>query len=212
MKFIKVLLIIFLLSGCSNIYDQNIKTYDLNSELDDIFSNTNKSEALLNNYSKYMDYYLPYEVEEDSCDSLSSVYTLGNGKLVMNINVSGIINGKYSDDGFFDENKKIYSSISYFVNRDDNNEKYTFCLYQYEDDYLLYFIDKEIIFYGYTYSNEVVLMAQKIFDIAKSISISDEDVIDAFSSSETIDYQKTYVNLFQTVMPTEGRIDEFIIE
>lgn len=212
MKFLKVLLVLFLLTGCENIYDQVLKPYDLSGELDKIFLDTSKSAALINNYSTYMDFYLPYELNEYSSDKISNVYALNNGKIIMNINISAIINGTYYNEGFFDSDKLIYEHEGYFTNENDRREKYLFNLYRYDEQYLLYFVSKDVNFYGYTCLNEVVLMARKILDVAKSVSVAEDAIVSTYSNSAVIDYRKSYVDLFKTIMPVAGRIDDLMVD
>lgn len=212
MKFFKVLLILLVLTGCDKVYDQTLRPYDVSDELNKVFTNTAKSTALVNNYSTYMDYYLPYELNEYSSDEISSVYLLNDGKLIMNINISGIINNEFKDEGFFDIDKIIYTYSGYYLDFNSNQEDFLFNVYKYDDEYILYFINKDLIFYAYTNKNDVLLMAQKIYDIAKSVSIDREIIVNTYSNNIEIDYQKTYVNLFKTTIPVSGRVEDLMID
>lgn len=211
MKFIKILLICLILCACS-------KTGDLNTNLDNIFSNTDPSKARLNNYTDYIDYYKPSDLNEFDADKLSFVFCLNDSKLILNVNIAGIINNQYnpdyavSDDGFFDKGNLIYNKNSYFYDDDDNMISYFFNLYEYEDKYLMYFVDTHINIYAYCDYDEIELMATKIYALAKSCVVDDTAVLANYSSRDVIEYHKSTVDLFEKIMPVEGRVDDMLMD
>ena len=47
--------------------------------------------------------------------------------------------------------------------------------------------------------------------MARSAAVRSEEIVTAFSSKEVIDYEKQQVNLFETIMPVNGQINDFLI-
>ena len=88
---------------------------DLKSELDAVFSTAGTEEKIRhNNFTEYVDYYLPSDVSEETADRLSCILTYNRSRIIMDINISGIINERYYDElpleveGFFDESRAFY--------------------------------------------------------------------------------------------------------
>lgn len=54
-------------------------------------------------------------------------------------------------------------------------------------------------------------MASKIFNLLKSADVDTSAVLTNYSSRDVIEYRKSTVNLFEAVMPVEGRIDDMMI-
>ena len=208
MKFIKVLLICLLLSGCSIIEKRS---------LDDILSDTSYSKARVNNYSKYVDYYEPSDIHELESDEISTVFELNNSKIIMNVNVAGIINSQYHkdlalvDDGFFDIDKQIYDKNSFYYDRDNKEIYFFYRLYDYGDVYLMHLANSFVNIYGYCEAKDLELMTSKIYDLLKSTDVDTASILVNYSSRDVIEYHKSTVNLFETVMPVQGRIDDMMI-
>lgn len=209
MKKIIVLLVILLLSGCQYI--------EQNKDLDDVFSVDNIQTTSPNNYTDYIEYYLPSDVIEDDSDELNFVFDISGSKFIMNINVPGIINAKYYpslgllNDGFFDESNLYYENSGTYINKDKEDEKYDFKVYKYEDDYILLLTTRQVLSYGYCDKTRVSLLADKMYQVVKGTSVNEQLIIANYSSKDVIDYQKNTVNLFGEHFPVNGRIDDLLI-
>ncbi|MBR4421082.1 MAG: hypothetical protein IKS69_00935, partial [Erysipelotrichaceae bacterium] len=57
----------------------------------------------------------------------------------------------------------------------------------------------------------LVPVSSRILLMAKGISISNDDIIANYSSKDVVDYHKKQVNLFETVMPVNGVVNDFLI-
>ena len=210
-KKIIFLFIILGLFGCSD-------TVNITSQLDDVFYDEEVHSIIrTNNYTQYVNYYLPSDVQEESANSLSYIFTYNHSKIIMDVNVSGIINSKYyekyaiNDEGFFDKNKMIYSHEGNYSNSKEKMIPYFYHVYNHNDDYLAYFVSQELIFYVYTNMEDLIPVTSRILLIAKGANIANDDIIYRYSSKDVIDYQKKQVNLFETIMPVNGNINEFLI-
>ena len=207
-----MLLLCFFLFACSG-------KIDLLSQLDAVFTKEAKAMKIRkNNYTDYVDYYLPSDLSEEESGKLSNTFRYGESSVIMNVNIAGIINTKYYEEqdivneGFFDESRSLYRRNAYYLNTDGDSREYLYELYRYEDHYLLYFISPELVFYGYVSEEDVIPLTSRILLIAKSASVKDEDVIAVYSSKDVIDYQKKQVNLFETIMPVNGVIHDLMTD
>ena len=200
-----------ILTGC-------MESKDAVMQLDDAFAKDMEEMVIrTNNYGRYADYYLPSDTQEQSADILSYSFSYGRSNIIMDINVSGIINSKYykdyliADEGFFDQGKLFYSREGTYLNSAKEEIPYFYHLYRHDDDYLGYFVSEEVIFYLYTNGEDLVPVSSRILLMAKGISISNDDIIANYSSKDVVDYHKKQVNLFETVMPVNGVVNDFLI-
>ena len=211
MKKIIVLLLCIVMGGCAS------KT-DIQNSLDAVFSeDTGTRFFRKNNYSNYIDYYVPSDTFEVKVDALSSSYEYSNARIVMNINVSGIIAAKYypekvfNDEGIFDSSRLVYERTGEYLNSDEEYNPYRYQVYEYEDRYLAYFLSRDLVLYGYCDGYDLTGLSSKILTIVKSADVKRDDVAASFSSKDVIDYEKKQVNLFETIMPVNGNINDFLI-
>ena len=201
---------VLLVSCASNV---NLKT-----QIDDIFKIESQNIRIRrNNYSDYVDYYVPSDLAEYYSSKLANIFTYNDSKLIMDINVPGILNAEHypnntlNDEGFFDSSKMVYHRESSYLDLDGTINSYFFNIYEYKSQYLLYFVSKDLLFYGYCNETDLAQMCSRMLYIAKSSSVKNDDVIANFSTKEVIDYQKKQVNLFETIMPVNGNIRDFLV-
>ena len=212
MKKIIIFLLVILLSGC-------MARGDLKGELDAVFSSDGEAQTIRrNNYSKFVDYYVPSDTGELEGTKLSSNFVYNESHFVMDVNVSGIINDRYyknvrlTDEGFFDDSKKVYTRQSTYIDSDGDSHEYIYEVYEYDDRYLSYFASKELVFYGYATGSDIVNLSSRILLMAKGASVRENDVIASYSSRNEIDYEKKQINLFETIMPVNGNVNDFLID
>lgn len=210
MKKVLVFIICLLLVSCANNGDFSVLLNEIfNSDNDNILIRTN-------NYGQYIDYYLPSDVQQYHGDHLSNTFTYNGSKIIMDVNISAIINSKYykdvkiADEGFFNDNELIYS-IQGTYPKDEKDIQYFYHIYQHYDNYLGYFVSDELIFYTYMVYEDIIPVSSRIFLMAKGVNVKNEQIIANYSSKDVIDYQKKQVNLFETVMPVNGVVEDFMI-
>jgi len=192
---------------------------DLKKELDAVFSGAESAEKIRhNNFTEYVDYYLPSDISEESADKLSCVLTYNRSRVILDINISGIINERYYDElpleteGFFDESRLFYKKEGTYKDDEGNDKEYIFRIYEHGEEYLFHFLTKDLIFYGYGEKNDLIPLASRIFLIARGAEVRTSAVLADFSTIDVIDYQKKQVNLFETIMPVNGSINDFVQE
>lgn len=200
------------MTGCAS-------TADMTSALDDVFtSDMEKTVIRTNNYGTYIDYYLPSDTQEYACDDMSCTFVFNRSKIIMDVNISGIINMKYypsrkiTDEGFFDDDTLVYTHSGTCLKSDDEQVNYFYNLYRLNDDYLGYFVSDELIFYAYTNIADVIPVTSRILLMAKGVNVNSNDIVARYSSKDVIDYQKKQINLFETNMPVNGVVNDFMID
>ena len=212
MRKVMIFLVCIVLCSCA-VYG------DLTTRLDQVFSSAEEKETIRrNNYSSYIDYYVPSDTSELNVSPLSTSFIFNNSRMIMDVNISGIINSKYyedqplTDEGFFDENKLVYSHEGNFMDSEGELNTFIYKVYEYEKQYLTYFTSRDLIFYAFTNEEDIEAVTSRILLMAKGASVKEGDVIANFSSKEVIDYEKKQVNLFETIMPVNGHINDFMVD
>jgi len=204
-----LVLIFFLLCGCNS--------YNKQTDLDAVFLDST-SEYRQNNFSEYLDYYLPSDMIEEEFAYDHVVFNFDRNKVVMNIDIASVIANKYyknyvlTDDGYFDQSKIVYSYSGSYTNHDKNDVKFFYKVYDGKDYNILYFKSENLTFYGYCFPKDLIDMTSKIYTLAKSASIKTDNIISKYSTKDVIDYSKTQIDLFDVIMPNSGRIDDLIKE
>lgn len=206
-----IIVFALLLCGCNAINKAD-------TELDKLFADDKYVKVRANNYSDYIEYYLPSDVNEDNCSKLAYSFSDDDYKFILNINVSGIINSQYYkdyklvDEGFFDDNKLIYKYEGDYVNSSNNKNKFFVKVYEYDNQYILHFVTSTVNVYGTCKQDKLYLLASKVLQIVKSVNIYEDKIITDYSSKDVIDYNKSVVNLFEDVFPIEGKVEDMMIE
>ncbi|MDO4199098.1 MAG: hypothetical protein Q4D13_08960 [Erysipelotrichaceae bacterium] len=212
MKKIFICLLMVLLCGCTN------QNNDVISALDEVFSEDVKNTNYYpNSYTEVMDYYIPSDMQEMDANKQCTVLKYNDDSIVMNVNISGVITYKYynssgSTESLFDISKLYYSRTGVYCDGSGELVYYRFNVYSYDKDYLLLFSSKNINIYGYSCANDVVPVSSRMLLLAKGVNIREESIISKYSSKEVIDYERQQVDLFQSTLPVNGRIDEMLVQ
>lgn len=211
MKKIIIALMCLILCACAN-------NQDIKSQLDKVFEDNSSSVHSSNNYSKYLEYFLPSDVYEISSNETEFVFETADSKIIMNVNISSIINLRFypnnvlQDEGFFDESKKIYETTGSFINPENEETSYFFKEYELDDICLLHLATNELNLYGYASKDKSGILASKMFELAKSCDVSKSDIVENFSNKNTVDYTRKPIDLFKTYFPEHGRIEDLMVE
>lgn len=212
MRKIVIILLALLLCGCS--------TYiDLDASLDEAFSKEHNTLNIRDNCAvTYYNYYLPSDMVE--YDYKDNILLLGykDSNIIMNLNIPSIINEQYytdyvaKDEGFFDEDKLIYSHTGTYSDIRNREFDYFYRLYQYDGRYLMHLMSRTVNIYSSCNKYDVVPISSKMLLLARTIKVDEDDVITDYSAKEVIDYEKKQVNLFDLVVPVNGKVEELLID
>lgn len=212
----KKLIIIFLLifiSAC-NISNKE----DVLKDIKKVVSKSKEGyELISNNYLELFDYYLPSDVSEKECGADYCVFNYDNSKIYMNINISGIIAEKYYkdniivDDDFLSIEKIIYHD-SGLIKKDDTKIPFYLNVYEYDNIYFVHYYNNEVNIYASSLLNELPSLIKRIFILDSGINIDKDYIIANYSNKAVIDYEKKPVDLFEYIVPSEGILEELIVE
>lgn len=213
MKKILILLLCLLLSSCSL-----LNTLDI-TNLEDVFSRDQEYLKIRRNeYSDYYEYYLPSDMVIYSYESLSSVMQYNDSKIIANINISGILNNRYYGDsmiqneGYFDSSKLVFQKESFLLNMDEEEVEYKAYVYDYGDKYFVYLISKDITIYSYANRNDIVPVCSRLLLFMKSVSVNETYIMEDFSNRDVIELEKKQLNLFETVRPVNGVVNDMMVD
>lgn len=200
-----------ILAGCADLNS-------MSADLDKVFADDQSEKMIrINNYTDYVDYYLPSDAFELAADALALKVAYGSSSFIMDVNIAGIVNARYypealfADEGFFDPARLLYDRNGIYRDIDGNDKTYQYRVYSYDDRYLSCFYSRDLLFYGYASAEDIVPLSSRILIMAKSARVKEDAVIAAYSSKDVIDYEKKQVNMFETVMPVNGNINEFLL-
>lgn len=210
MRKIFCFILIFCLVGCSQ------PSQSFQERLESALLNANEVEAVSpGNRKGFYSYYIEPSVGRIDSNISSNIFEKGNVKFVMNLNVSNIINSKYYSDAMIDSNtvtKKdlLFSINGKYVDYLGKEYDYNCDVYQFDNLYYLSFISKYMNFYTVGSQTDLITVAQEMLKISKTIEVSEDEIISHYSSKETIEYKKEALQLFEVIVPENGRVDEML--
>ena len=214
MKKITCLFLLLLLCACSNSEKSSIT-----SSLDNIFDNLDNIDTYrINNSMAYYSYYLPSDMCEEENDSDSVVLKYLDSKIVMNLNVSAIVNSEYynnnelRDDGFFNEEYKIYEKSGSYSSSANEEKNYIFKLYNDGKNYAIHFETSDMNYYGSVTFDNIKEVSRHLLMIDKSVEVDKESVASTYAKRDVIDYEKKQIDLFDSTMPSSGQLSEMLVD
>ena len=209
----KILICLFLISICGF----SSVTNDIKESIDKACDNDKTVvRYYVNNYTSLMEFYLPSDVQEMEANEFSIQLKYDESPLVMNVNVAGIITEKYYNteinESMFDPSKLFYSRNGVYVDNSNTSNSYSIGIYSYLDNYLVALCSRKVNLYAYCDLNTLAPMCSRMMVLAKGAKIREDAIVSKYSSKGVIDYQKKQVDLFENVLPVNGRIDDLLIQ
>ena len=187
--------------------------------LDDVFAKDQEYIKLRRNeYSTYYEYYLPSDMTLFDSESLNSTLLYNDSRIVANINIAGILNNRYYKDpllqneGYFDQQRLVYQKQGQMINNDHKELAYSAYIYDYDSEYFIYMMTKEFTIYGYCKENDLIPLCSRLLLIMKSANVNESYIIEDFSRRYIIELDKKQVNLFETVKPVNGIVNDMMVE
>lgn len=193
---------------------------DLNSTLDTVIETTLDDVKVRrqDHNGVFYSFYLPSDIYQLESYRDAAIFDFNNEKILMNLNITSIIAEQ--------ENKKtktlkvsnssistpaVYSKQGQYQDYDEFECHYVFEVYQLNNKYLVSFFTDDMSYYSYTSLNNLPLLTKRLFMLAKSMSVDHEAVMMMYSNVDLIDYTRKQVNLFETVVPKEGYLEDIVI-
>lgn len=200
--------LVCLLAGCSS---NIVSTGDIENTLAE-------AEQLpsykANHFKKYYSYYLEPCIGRLQADSTSNIFCYNGIKFVMNLNVAKILQDVYYSEGESRESTLSalkdaeYSVQGTFEDSTSTTQNFEVEVGEVGSKYVLYMYAGNVEFFSVVNSNEITEIAEKMLCMAKTVNVSTERVKSDFSLRKDITYTAKKVQLFQSIVPEEGSIDE----
>lgn len=214
-KIVCIVLCLFSLVACMSKETRDLETIVNKGINDAIPYNDNVG---VNNITKYFSYYLPKDMTEDICEETYAVFEFLDNPMVLNLNISNMINKKYftdvklSSDDYFNSDKLIYSTQGKYTTKKDSQEEFYIYIYE-KDDTSVYieFVSPVISFHALSSYEMLEEVIRHIVFIAQYISVDEELVLKNYYDRDLIDYQKKNVDLFDKIVPANGRLEEMVV-
>lgn len=206
-KFVLILITSFLLSGCT--YQTSFNVQDaLNEEI----ASAEAAAVFSPNMNKeYYSYYLYPYVGRHKSTQTANVLNYHGTQFVMNLNISSLINQEYYQDAASEEyaiGNLIASSNGEYIDYWSDTHTYQADIYEQNDYYIVVFTTDTVEFYAVTGPIMATKLSGIMLKMARSVKTDQAAVITAYSYSKTVDYQNEKIELFKSVSPESGRIEE----
>jgi len=208
-KIIGIICVLFL-CGCS------VESYDLKSSLEANLPSL--AEAVIsdradNNKPLYR-YYAEPQIGRRMSTWTGNVFTLNGAEFIMNLDIASILNSRFYKHQNFDKKTDSSAMISMsgtYIDYSNQKNGYTLDIFDFEDG--IYFIELDlqyVDFYGYVDYAEIEPVVMSMMKIGKTVDVDLEKVIATYSSKHSTEYVKEKLDLFETVIPDSGRIEELM--
>lgn len=180
---------------------------------EEIAAGTRRQILSANHSTRYISYYLQPSFgimeQEDTC----TVFNISGMKLYMNIRAEKVIQDAY----YSDVSEELPDGAAYTASgtySDVNEEAYSYeaAVYESGSTSVLFLRTEYADFLAQGRADEVCALAEEAICIARSLSVDTAAITDAYSLREEITYSTDTLELFETLVPEEGSIEEILTE
>ncbi len=202
------LMILSALSGCvvnPNSIDQAVIESLKQAEREEISSNVNHTGSIFS-------YYLPSYIGKVQSTESSLVMSVHQERLVMNVDVISVVHASVDSElrTMFSVKEALFNYTSSFVDLKGFNQTYQLIVYPYNAKYFILLQTPEVIMSSQASLGNVMDIAYEMLKFVRTVSVSKQDVINAFSNREILNYQKTDLNMFAQLAPESGTVLDMI--
>ncbi len=197
----------FILVGCSNTI--NFKA-DLERNINEEVINKAFSPS---NNKDYYSYYISPSLGMLYSDKTTNVLTYQNEKIIMNLNTSAIINSVYYTDALNVDGSNPYKGFSIdgvALNYKNEEVKYIYNVYKYEDMHILELDSTLVNIVSQSNDYDLLQISRYMMQILKSFNIKQENILMDYSSKETIEFSKENIEIFEQIVPVDGKINDIL--
>lgn len=208
MKRLLLVLICLLLAGCT-------PEMSMQEALD---ISLDRAESLIANEpqrtKELYGYYHEPQVGVLATDRTSTKFITEGATFVMNLDISAIVNDTFYQNAekpisMIDDQYLVASKTGEYTDFKGVVKPYECHVYKF-DDYFVVFEADNIYFYGRGTQTQVAAMVFNMCNIAKTVEIEKDTVLTKYSSKELIVSHKEQLNLFETIVPVNGRVDDLL--
>ncbi len=206
MKKVLVLCLLVFLCGCQTVTDLDAtitETIDLLESLETVKS--------ANNDKGYYAYYVPPGVSNLVSEDTYNIFVIAGNKVLMNLDIADIISNEYYSDSVSAD--VIYGMADIVYERSDEmlDTAYVLSVYDYGEDHYLIDLDiNDVHLVALIYIDYIPEVLYNMFVIGLSVETDATLVINDFSSLDIVDYHQETVDLFEIIVPQDGRVEELI--
>ena len=136
----------------------------------------------------------------------------------MNLNITSIIARQDADldnylleEGFYAKEDEIYYREGHYLDFDQDECAYVYAIYDVDGRHLAILKTDDMTYYAYT-GNDLTLITKRLFMLAESASVDRDLVVNDYANVDMIDYRREQVNLFETIVPQEGRLEDIVVD
>lgn len=161
---------------------------------------------------KYISYYIDPSIGRVESNDVSHIFDYDGTKFVMNVNIENIINEQLYKVNEEDNTNDLFFKSGILKDRVEVEHPFTIRINDYNGTYLVSL--KSDLLHFYSYSNEVdsPRILREMIEIARSVIVNKQAVVNAFNIKEVITYQPSYLDLFDNKVPENGSIEELLKE
>lgn len=167
----------------------------------------------------FFSYYLPSDIYKLESYKDATIFSFNNEEILMNMNITSIIASEEGNikegarnENFYSNDRLVYSREGTYLNHDEIEVEFIYNIYAVNNKYLISFKTDDMNYYAYVSRNSLELLTKRLFMLAESMSINSESVVAYYANVDMIDYTRKQVNLFETVIPREGQLEEILID
>ncbi len=167
--------------------------------------------------STYYRYYAQPYVGRVASDRTSNVFSLNGTLFVMNLDAAAVINEAYYPSeragGVLVEGASLVAETAdRYTDSGGSEHTYVCRIYRSGQSYITVLSAGYAGFYAVSSKYEAPEIAGEMLYIARSLETDRPAVLRDFSSHSIISYQKKKLELFQSVIPENGRIEELFAD
>ncbi len=200
-----VLLTLFILTGCHEVTD-------ITKAIDDTFALIESQDIDLkaNHEKDYYAYYLPSGITNIESTDTYNILSTTSADIIVNIDIDKIIKDAYYSD--VENVADVYALNEAYITKSGSVKgiAYELSVYNYNDKYLIELFINNADIITLVDQNNIDNVLYDMLIVGMSISTNNDLVINDFSSRDVIDYHQEAVDLFEIVIPRDGRLDELI--
>lgn len=167
----------------------------------------------------FFSYYLPSDIYKLESYKDATIFSFNNEEILMNMNITSIIASEEGNikegarnENFYSNDRLVYSREGTYLNHDEIEVEFIYNIYAVNNKYLISFKTDDMNYYAYVSRNSLELLTKRLFMLAESMSVNSESVVAYYANVDMIDYTRKQVNLFETVIPREGQLEEILID
>ncbi len=210
MRKIGMLLLMLLLLGCS----ANPAELEDDLKLSLMHQAQKPTACLADNHKPLFSYYAEPSVGKRESTETSNVFLIWDTEVVMNLDISTVMNSKYYPDAMSIK-KKTDDEIVYLHDKyiDCKGDEYDYVLSLYLLQNGKYYVDFQTHFVNFYAAVDFALIDEivtQMMKISQSVEVDELAVITYYSSKPADEHEREKVDLFQEQIAENGRLDELL--